>query len=59
MTLKDGKDFREWADDFFDWIEDCDAEVSSLLIAAAREKEVIIERDPNPLVVAKAKHLYR
>ena len=59
MSLKDGKDFREWADDFFDWVEDCDAEVSALMTAAAREKAVITERGANPAIVAKAKHLYR
>ena len=59
MTLRDGRDFREWADDFFDWVEDCDSELSHLLKAAAREKAVIIQKGQSQSVIAKAKHLYR
>ena len=59
MTLRDSKDFREWADDFFDWVEDCDEELSLLLSAATREKAVITEKGGSADVIAKAKHLYR
>ena len=33
-VLEDARDFKECSDDFYDWVEMCDAEIPLLLLAA-------------------------
>ena len=58
-VLEDARDFKEWSEDFQDWIEMCDGDIPPLLQAATREKEQITALGPNAGVVAKSKPLYR
>ena len=58
-VLEDARDFKEWSDDFYDWVEMCDSDIPMLLLAATREKEQITALGGNADVVAKAKPLFR
>ena len=33
-VLEDARDFKEWSDDFYDWVEMCDSDIPILLLAA-------------------------
>lgn len=57
--LEDARDFKEWSDDFYDWVEMCDSDIPLLLLAAPPEKEQITALGGTPEVVAKAKPLFR
>ena len=57
--LKDPKDFREWSDDFFDFVEMCDPLGADLLKEATREPNVITASGNTSEMRAKAKPLYR
>ena len=57
--LEDARDFKEWSDDFYDWVEMCDDEIPSLLIAATREKDQITALGSSEGTISKAKPLFR
>ena len=57
--LEDARDFKEWSDDFYDWVEMCDADIPHLLLAATREKEQITALGGSAEIIAKAKPLFR
>ena len=48
QMLEDARDFKEWSEDFIDWVEMCDKEIPVLLTAVAREKSQITELWPFP-----------
>ena len=59
QLLEDVRDFKEWSDDFLDWVEMCDKDVPVLMRTATREKEQIIALGGSPEIIDKAKPLYR
>ena len=58
-VLEDARDFKEWSEDFQDWIEMCDSDIPPLLIAATREKEQITALGGSAVVINKARPLFR
>ena len=58
-TLEDAKDFRDWAEEFEDWVAMCDKDIPELLKTSAREKVQITALGSTQFIVDKAKPLYR
>ena len=59
QPLEDIRDFKEWSEDFLDWVEMCDREVPQLMRAATREKEQITALGSSQVTIDKAKPLFR
>ena len=57
--LDKAANFKEWAEDFFEFVEMCDPEVSNLLRLAVGEKDVISESGGNLVLRTKSKALHR
>ena len=57
--LDKAANFKEWAEDFFEFVEMCDTEVSSLLRVAVGEKDVISESGGSLVLRTKSKALHR
>ena len=58
-VLEDARDFKEWSEDFQDWVEMCDSDIPPLLTAATREKEQITALGGTAAIVSKARPLFR
>ena len=52
-------DFKEWAEDFFEFVEMCDSEVAGLLAMAKVEKEVCTATGSTLVLRQKSKALHR
>ena len=57
--LENVKDFKEWSEDFLDFIQMCDREVAALLVAATREKEPISALGGTQSLIDKARPVFR
>ena len=57
--LETKESFKEWSEDFFDFVEMCDAEIAQMLKFAKSETNVITATGATPDLQKKAKSLYR
>ena len=59
QVLEDARDFKEWSEEFLDWVEMCDKEIPLLMTAATREKDQIVALGSSQATIEKAKPLFR
>ena len=52
-------DFREWSEEFFEYVEQCDEQLADMLNIARDSKEPITQQGRDEAVIAKSKVLYR
>ena len=52
-------DFREWPEEFFEYVEQCDEQLADMLNIARDSKEPITQQGRVEAVIAKSKVLYR
>lgn len=57
--LKDTKDFKEWSEEFLDFMHMCDEDVHALLVAATREKVQITTLGQTQTLIDKARPVFR